>query len=131
MTRHAARHLQLAGTANPASVAREVVAAVRRDQERERERLESVWVGRLHKTYADSVSAYDRAMSQEDGIDAAAKFLMVQARLCDTGLRADGVLSGGGESRTTIHVEQVVLLPQPERPTSRVIDVTETKDDRS
>ena len=74
---------------------------------------------RLHKTYDDAAVAYEHAMNDEDGIDAAAKFLMVQARLCDTGLRADGVLAGGGETRVTVNVEQLVVLPtaqsQPQR----------------
>jgi hypothetical protein len=71
-------------------------------------------------------------MGEEDGLDSAAKFLMVQARLCDTGLRADGVLAGGGEQRVTINVEHLMVLPTPQaqpRPVT-VIDV-ETKDDPS
>jgi hypothetical protein len=83
----------------------------------------------LDKTYTDVASAYDRAMDDPEGIDAAAKFAMVRARLCDTGLRADGVLAGGGETRVQINVEQLLVLPTPERgPAPTVIDVTETKD---
>jgi hypothetical protein len=125
VSRHVARHLQVQGMATPAAVAKQVVQAVRQEQQREQRQVQSVWVGRLHKTYADAASAYNRAMGEEDGIDAAAKFLMVQARLCDTGLRADGVLAGGAEGRVTVNVEQLVVLPQPTavRPEPKTIDV--------
>jgi hypothetical protein len=102
-----------------------VVAAVRRQREKERQHVESIWLRRLNKTYEHAAVAYEHAMNDEKGIDAAAKFLMVQARLCDTGLRADGVLAGGAETRVSVHVDQLVVLPAVQQP--KVIDVTETK----
>jgi hypothetical protein len=129
--RHAVNHLQPAVMAGVDSVAGSVVKAVRDQQQRERQQVQSVWVQRLDKTYGDAATAYERAMSDPEGIDAAAKFLMVAARLCDTGLRTDGVLAGGGETRVTVNVEQLVVLPTPQTPRQRpevaeIIDVTPT-----
>jgi hypothetical protein len=114
--------------AAPAAVAKQVVQAVRDQRERDRQQVQSVWLGRLHKTYADAVVAYDRAMADPEGIDAAAKFLMVAGRLCDTGLRADGVLAGGADTAVTVHVEQLVVLPSPSVTPVRIIDVSNSKD---
>jgi transposase-like protein len=116
ISRHVAQHWGNAPTtavSTAATVAQEVVQAVRDQQDRDRRQTESVWMGRLHKTYADASTAYNHAINDPEGIDAAAKMLMVQARLCDTGLRADGILAGGGETRVTVNVEQLVILPSP------------------
>jgi hypothetical protein len=80
MTRHAANHLQLDASASPAAIAKQVVQAVRDERQREARANGSVWLQRLNKTYVDAASAYEHAMNDEKGIDAAAKFLMVAAR---------------------------------------------------
>jgi hypothetical protein len=113
-------------------VAGDVVKAVRNSRNGTGSRCKGLG-GRLHRTYTDVASAYDRAMDDPEGIDAAAKFAMVRARLCDTGLRADGVLAGGGEARVTVNVEQLIVLPTPQTPQQRLeptvtIDVNPTEE---
>ena len=130
--RHAVNHLQPAAMATVNTVAGDVVKAVRDQRERDRQQVNSVWLERLNQTYEDAAVAYENAMNDEDGIDAAAKMLMVRGRLCDTGLRADGVLAGAGEARITVNVEQLIVLPTPQtlpRPTqaTAIIDVTPTE----
>ena len=117
-------HLQPTAMAGVQGVAGAVVQAVREQREKERREVQSVWERRLDKTYADAESAYAEARSHgADGIDAAAKFLMVQARLCDTGLRVDGVLAGGADNRITVNVEQLVVLPNPQPKSLPAIDI--------
>jgi transposase-like protein len=132
LSRHVAQHWASPAVSTPATVANEVVQAVRDQQAKERRQTISVWEQRLHTTYTDVASAYDMAIGDADGIDAAAKFAMVRARLCDTGLRADGVLAGGGETRVTVNVEQLIVLPTPQAPsrptqTPVTIDVKQTE----
>lgn len=102
MERHHASH-----------VLRDVERAVVRENEKHQEEMRSVWEERLHDTYARAV-------------EAGPKYLMVQSRLIDTGLRADGVIGEAPGNRSTVNIGHVIVMPSPKQlsPIESVIDVT-------
>jgi hypothetical protein len=126
--RHVVRHLQVQGTATPASVAQEVVNAVRRDREQEQGVVARMWERRLNESYEAVRRGMDRAEQDAELWPQVARFGMTANSLIETGLRACGVLAGGPDNHVTVNVEHLVVLPSvPMQPSPVTIDVTETK----
>jgi hypothetical protein len=128
VSRHVARHLQAQGMATPASVAREVVQAVRQDQEREQGVLARLWERRLDDTYETVRRGMERAEQDPKYWPTVAKFAQAAGSLIDTGMRACGTLAGGSDTRVTVNVEQIIILPTPPASTCPVtVDATYRK----
>jgi hypothetical protein len=122
VTRHAALHLQVDQSNTPAAVAREVVQAVRREQEQANSEIAQLWRGRLESTYASVARTMERAekSDSEKAWLSVAKFGLAAGSLIETGLRAAGVLAGGADTAVTLHIDQLVVLPSSEPRTIEV-----------
>jgi hypothetical protein len=117
--RHAVNHLQAQAMAGPASVAQEVVQAVRDQREREQGEVARIWDQRLHSTYETVRRGMERAENDPEHWTQVAKFAMAAVSAIETGMRACGTLAGGAETRVQINVEQLLVLPSA--PTPKVI----------
>jgi hypothetical protein len=131
VTRHVVNHLEPVAMSTPATVAQEVVKAVRDQQERELSTVARLWDKRLHETYATVKQGMDRAAADETAWTQVAKFGMAANSIIEVGMRACGTLAGGPNHNVTVNVEQLIVLPTPQTPQQRLeptvtIDVNPT-----
>lgn len=132
VSRHVAQHwgnAVNAAVSTPATVAHDVVKAIREEQGREQGVVARLWERRLHDTYETVRQGMERAAADETAWTQVAKFGMAANSIIEVGMRACGTLAGGQGERITVNVEQLVVLPTPQTPQRRlqaadIIDVS-------
>lgn len=110
-----------------------ITKAVRRSEAKTGDRLLSKWEERLDQAWSAARHGYERAGTDPEQWSHGAKFIMAAAKLIETGLRVDGIITGGEGKSTVINVDQVVVLPMGSQVPSpiRTIDVSPEQDSSS
>jgi hypothetical protein len=110
--------------------------ALRQAEQHEAE-VASVWTARLEETYQRSLRGADRAAASDKPMEwvNGARFLAGMGKLCETGLRLEGLIGHGAEA-PSMHVGQIIVLPMPNQLSpseslkpSKLLDLQSSDDD--